>query len=222
MLNAVELDDERTMYADEVPGRQQFRYRFEVHARKRVASLATENFAIVFHCFDVEYVGNRNHYIVVFLLDDDALFFITDIFQPPHCFFHGCLEPFVGERFVQEIGRIEVESVEGVANVGCGEDEAGRCRQFACDVETVQAVHLYVEENDVGLPVDDGLQSFLRFAVGKQVETARPQAELGYDGQCYGFVVYGDAIYLFHLRRMVRFSSYSEFSSRSVSVKRPG
>lgn len=140
-----------------------------------------------------------------------------------YMYYSALLSPFMfpGEC-KREIGSIEVESVEGVANVGCGEDEAGRCRQFACDVETVQAIHLYVEENDVGLPVDDGLQSFLRFAVGKQVETARPQAELGYDGQCYGFVVYGDAIYLFHLRRMVRFSSYSEFSSRAVSVKRPG
>ena len=93
-------------------------------------------------------------------------------------FLYSYLKTFIRERLVQEVDGIEIEAVESILGIGSREDEPAFVGQFVGDLQPVQAVHLNIEEYQVGLATTYFLQAYARLTEGCQLHSALSMAKL--------------------------------------------
>lgn len=93
------------------------------------------------------------------------------------------------------VNRIEVETFQCIPQIGRRENEACVFRQARRYLQTVDAVHLYIQKNDVGPLVPDSGKPFRRVAECLQLNVAYSPAELLDYVEGRRFVVDGDVIF---------------------------
>ena len=151
----------------------------EQYPRYDAFSRRTEYLGISFHSLDIHDVVDGNAYVAIVFLHHYALRRSLYRFAPypSERLRYGHLKPAEGIRLVKVVHRIEVETLQCIAKIGCSEDEACILRQLRSYVESAYTIHLNIEKHYIGTRPPDRLQPLHRVAEHRQPHPAEPAAE---------------------------------------------
>lgn len=146
-FDLVDRNDVGFMDPDETIVRQFFLNGLKPGSGQDIFALFTKNLGIVFHRLYVEDLVGRDDDLSIFSHDCETggLFGVLGLYTSQG-FIDRFFEAFVCEWFMQEINGVKVESFQGVLGVGGGENETALVREGLGNGNTIETVHLDVEE----------------------------------------------------------------------------